>query len=94
MKGVASSCLCSILYILFTYGEDGFHDNIMYQTSTSMHHQKATMAEYYAYRLHDRANDFSTPLRCGRGTQTYEVDNYCCVEREWIDHFLNTQFST
>jgi hypothetical protein len=68
--------------ILFPYGEDGFHDNIMYQTSTSMCHQKATMAEYYAYRLHDRANDFNTPFRCGRGTHAYEVDAYCCVERE------------
>jgi hypothetical protein len=45
------------------------------------------MAEYYAYRLHDRANDFNTPLRYGRGTQSYEVDTYCCVERERIDHF-------
>jgi hypothetical protein len=79
-------------HILFPYGEDDFHDNIMYQTSTSMCCQKATMAEYYAYMLHDRANDFNTPLRCGRGTQAYEVDTYCCVEREWIDHFLTPSF--
>jgi hypothetical protein len=64
----------------------------MYQTSTSMHHQKAIMVEYYAYRLHDRANDFNTPLRCGRGTQAYEVDAYCCVERERIDHFRTPSF--
>jgi hypothetical protein len=49
--------------------------------------QKATMAEYYAYRLHDRANDFNTPLRFGRGKQAYEVHAYCCVERERIDHY-------
>jgi hypothetical protein len=73
--------------LLFPYGEDGFHDNIMYQTSTSMHHEKATMVEYYAYRLHDKTNDFNTPLRCGRATQAYEVDAYCYVERERIDHF-------
>jgi hypothetical protein len=68
--------------LLFPYEEDGLHDNIMYQTSTSTRRQKATMAEYYAYRLHNKANDFNTPLRCGRGTQAYEVDAYCCVERE------------
>jgi hypothetical protein len=71
--------------LLFPYGDDGFHDNIVYHqthASTSMRHQKATMAEYYAYRLHDRVGDFNTPLWCGRGTQAYLVDAYCCVERE------------
>jgi hypothetical protein len=55
--------------LLFPYGEDGFHDNIIYretQSSTSIRQQKATMAEYYAYRLHDRPGEFNTPLRCGR----------------------------
>jgi hypothetical protein len=78
--------------ILFSYGEDGFHDNILFQTSSTMRHQKATMAEYYVYRLHDRANDFNTPLRCGRGTQAYEVDAYFCVERERIDHYQTPTF--
>jgi hypothetical protein len=53
--------------ILFPYGEDGFNDNIMYrqtEASSSIRRQKATMVEYYAYRLHDRANDFNTPLKC------------------------------
>jgi hypothetical protein len=78
--------------ILFPYGEDGFHHNIVFQTSTTMRRQKATMVECYAYRLHDRANDFNTPLRCGRATQAYEVDAYCCVERERIDHYQTPSF--
>jgi hypothetical protein len=81
--------------LLFPYGEDGFHDNIVYHqthASTSMRRQKATMAEYYAYRLHDRVGDFNTPLRCGRGTQAYLVDAYCCVERERIDHYHTKSF--
>jgi hypothetical protein len=78
--------------ILFPNGEDGFHDNIMFETSTTMRRQKVTMVEYYAYRLHDRASDFNTPLRCGRGTQAYEVDAYCCVEREQIDHYRTPSF--
>jgi hypothetical protein len=68
--------------LLFPYGEDDFHDNIMYREthgSASMRRHKATMAEYYAYRLHDRPGEFNTPLRCGRETQAYQVDAYCCV---------------
>ncbi|WVZ90535.1 hypothetical protein U9M48_036828, partial [Paspalum notatum var. saurae] len=55
--------------ILFPYGEDGYHEKIMYhQTARSqyMKRQATTMAEYYACRLHDRPGDFNTPLRCGR----------------------------
>jgi hypothetical protein len=81
--------------LLFPYGEDDFHDNIMYremQGSTSIHRQKATMAEYYAYRLHDRPDDFNTPLRSGRGTQAYQVDAYCCVERESINRYQIKSF--
>ena len=51
--------------ILFPYGEDGFHDALFYNltsTSTSMRRQKTTMAEYFGYRLHDRPNDFNTPI--------------------------------
>jgi hypothetical protein len=80
---------------LFPYGEDGFPNNIMYhetQASTSICLQKATMAEYNAYILHDIAGDFNTPLRCGRGTETYQVDAYCCVEREMIDHYRTKCF--
>jgi hypothetical protein len=60
--------------LLFPYGEDDFHDNIMYREtheSASMRCQKATMVEYYTYRLHDRPTEFNTPLRCGQGTQAY-----------------------
>jgi hypothetical protein len=81
--------------LLFPCGEDGFHDNIMYretQGSASICRQKATMVEYYAYRLHDRPEHFNTPLRCarcGRGTQAYA---YCYVEREKIDHYRIKSF--
>jgi hypothetical protein len=87
--------MCMQYPLLFPYGKDGFHDNIMYretQASTSIRWQKATMAEYYAYRLHDRAGGFNNPLRCGRATQAYHVDAYCCVERERIDHYRTKSF--
>jgi hypothetical protein len=81
--------------LLFPYREDDFHDNIMYREThgfASMHRHKATMAEYYAYRLHDRPGEFNTPLRCGQGTQAYQVDTYYCVERERIDHYRTKGF--
>jgi hypothetical protein len=81
--------------LLFPYREDGFHDNIMYretQSSTSIRWQKVTTTEYYAYRLHDRAGEFNTPLRFGRATQAYQVEAYCCVERERIDHYRTKSF--
>jgi hypothetical protein len=87
--------------ILFPCGEDGFNDNIMHrrtEVSSSIRHQKsicrqkATMVEYYAYRLHDRVNDFNMPLKCGGGTQAYLVDAYCCVERERIELFQTPSF--
>jgi hypothetical protein len=81
--------------LLFPYAEDGFHDNIMYcetHGSASMRHQKATLVEYYAYKLHNRHGEFNTPLRCGRGTQAYQVDAYCCIERERIDHYQTKSF--
>jgi hypothetical protein len=81
--------------LLFPYGEDDFHDNIMYHEthgSASMCRQKATMVEYYAYKLHDRPGEFNTPLRCGWGTQAYQVDAYCCIERERIDHYRTKGF--
>jgi hypothetical protein len=93
MNITASSCLCSTPYC--------FHMGRMASTVTlhifkpihlSLCAKKATMAEYYAYRLHDRPGDFNTPLRCGRGTQAYLVDAYCCVERERIDHYQTSSF--
>jgi hypothetical protein len=81
--------------LLFPYGEDGFHESIMYQetkSSTSIRRQKVTMAKYYAYRLHDRPGEFNTPLRYGIGTHAYHVDAYCCVERERIDHYRTKSF--
>jgi hypothetical protein len=87
--------MCMQYPLLFPYGKDGFHDNIMYretQASTSIRWQKATMAEYYAYRLHDRAGGFNNPLRCGRATQDYHIDAYICVERERIDHYRTKSF--
>lgn len=81
--------------LLFPYGEDGFHEKLKYRRcprSQNVKRTNVTMAEYYSYRLHDRANDFNTPLRCKRLTQAYEVDSYCCVEDDRLRHCRKISF--
>jgi hypothetical protein len=81
--------------LLFPYGEDGFHEKLKYRRcprSQNVKRTNVTMAEYYSYRLHDRANDFNTPLRCKRLTQAYEVDSYCCVEDDRLRHYRKISF--
>uniref|UniRef100_A0A8R7R995 Helitron helicase-like domain-containing protein n=1 Tax=Triticum urartu TaxID=4572 RepID=A0A8R7R995_TRIUA len=80
--------------LLFPYGEDGYHDELMCLpvSNASNQRQKVTMLEYYAYRLHDRPNDFNTPLRCKRLTQAYFVDGYCSVETFRIAFYRKPSF--
>uniref|UniRef100_I1QHE4 Helitron helicase-like domain-containing protein n=1 Tax=Oryza glaberrima TaxID=4538 RepID=I1QHE4_ORYGL len=81
--------------ILFPYGEDGYHENITYRRcarSQAIKRKKATMVEYFAYRLHDRADDFNTPMRCKRGTQAYVIDAYCCMEESRLSHYRSKTF--
>lgn len=81
--------------ILFPYGEDGYHENITYRRcprSEGIKRNKATMLEYFAYRLHDRADDFNTPMRCKRGTQSYVIDAYCCMEESRLNHYRSKAF--
>lgn len=81
--------------LLFPYGEDGFHDELIYQPtgqSSSIRRQKVTILEYYAYRMHDRLGEFNTPLRCKRLTQAYQVDAYCCVEDKRVRHYRTDTF--
>ncbi|XBI09945.1 hypothetical protein VPH35_137376 [Triticum aestivum] len=80
--------------LLFPYGEDGYHDELMCLpvSNASNQRQKVTMLEYYAYRLRDRPNDFKTPLRCKRLTQAYFVDGYCSVETFRIAFYCKPSF--
>jgi hypothetical protein len=81
--------------ILFRYGEDGFHEKLEYRRcrwSTAIKRKTVTMLEYFTYRLHDRVNDFNTPL-CGKKlTQAYIADAYCCVEDGRLSHFRKLLF--
>lgn len=81
--------------ILFPYGEDCFHEKIFYrrcQRSESIKRKNATMLEYFTYRIHDRLDDFNTPMRCKRGTQSYIIDAYCCMEESRLNHYRTKSF--
>lgn len=81
--------------ILFPYGEDGYHENITYRRCARLQaikRKKSTMVEYFAYRLHDKADDFNTPMRCKRGTQAYVIDAYCCMEESRLSHYRSKTF--
>ncbi|XP_024319294.1 uncharacterized protein LOC100839430 [Brachypodium distachyon] len=81
--------------LLFPYREDGYHESLVYQQtpgSENLRRKKATMLEYYCYRFHDRTEDFNTPLKGKRLTQSYEVDAYCCVEGDRIGHYRKPSF--
>uniref|UniRef100_A0A0A9HGF8 Helitron helicase-like domain-containing protein n=1 Tax=Arundo donax TaxID=35708 RepID=A0A0A9HGF8_ARUDO len=81
--------------ILFPYGEDSYHENIRYQRcprSEAIKRKNFTILEYYAYRLHDREDDFNTPMCCKRGTQAYVVDAFCCMEESRLNHYRSKSF--
>ncbi|KAK3157352.1 hypothetical protein QOZ80_2AG0120010 [Eleusine coracana subsp. coracana] len=83
--------------ILFPYGEDGFHENIFYRQcrrSKSIKRKHVTMLECFAYRLHDRVDDFNTPKRCKRLTQSCIVEAYCCVEESRLSHYRKKSFQS
>lgn len=81
--------------ILFPYGEDGYHENITYRRcarSEAIKRNKVSMLKFFAYRLHDRADDFNTPMHCKRGTQSYVIDAYCCMEESRLNHYRSKSF--
>lgn len=57
--------------LLFPYGEDDFHEDLKYRQygrARAIKRDSVTILEYFVYRLHDRDDDFNTPLRCRRLT--------------------------
>lgn len=81
--------------ILFPYGEDGYHENIAYRRcprSAAIKRKYVTISEYFAYILHDRADDFNTPMRYKRGTHAYVIYGYCCMEESRLKQYRTESF--
>ncbi|CAN1120467.1 ATP-dependent DNA helicase PIF1 [Linum perenne] len=76
--------------ILFPYGEDGWHSNIM--LSNTNHPTKCvSQCDYYAYRIQPRLRESSNLLVAEKLFQQYVVNAYALVEAERLDWIKNNQ---
>ncbi|XP_076908312.1 uncharacterized protein LOC143565126 [Bidens hawaiensis] len=78
-------------YPLFhPFGEDGYQVNILHKnvsSSSTAARKKVTMREFFAYRIQDRPNTFSTMLNGRRLFQQILVDKYTMIEAQRL-HFI------
>ncbi|XP_076886945.1 uncharacterized protein LOC143536652 [Bidens hawaiensis] len=78
-------------YPLFhPFGEDGYQVNILHKnvsSSSTAARKKLTMHEFFAYRIQDRPNTFSTMLNGRRLYQQILVDKYTMIEAQRL-HFI------
>ncbi|GJZ68071.1 DNA helicase PIF1, ATP-dependent [Tanacetum coccineum] len=80
--------------LLFPYGEDGYHDKILYHRNIGVcktNKDYVTMKEYYAYVIQHRQNQRTTLLRGGRLFQHYLVDAYTAIEEQRLSWTRNNQ---
>ncbi|XP_076959264.1 uncharacterized protein LOC143635275 [Bidens hawaiensis] len=78
-------------YPLFhPFGEDCYQVNILHKNvscSSTATRKKVTMREYFAYRIQDKPNTFSTVLNGRRLFQQILVDEYTMIEAQRL-HFI------
>ncbi|KAL6585637.1 hypothetical protein OROMI_002281 [Orobanche minor] len=80
--------------LLFPYGEDGFHEKILYHNNTGSRKTTCgfvTMKEYYSYMIQQRNNQGNTLIRGGRLFQQYLVDAYTAIEEQRLKWTRNNQ---
>nr|GEY38738.1 hypothetical protein CTI12_AA123990 [Tanacetum cinerariifolium] len=74
--------------LLFPFSEDGYHENIPYNTNKGTRKTKrgyVTMKEYDAYIIQQRQNQGTTLLRGGRLFQQYLVDAFTAIEEQRLN---------
>ncbi|CAN1823223.1 hypothetical protein LINPERHAP1_LOCUS30289 [Linum perenne] len=76
--------------ILFPYGEDGWHGNILLRNSSTRKH--LSQCDFYAYRIQTRSQNVSHILLCGKLFQQYVVNAYALVEAERLYWIRNNQW--
>ncbi|GJZ73835.1 uncharacterized protein Tco_0637981 [Tanacetum coccineum] len=79
--------------LLFPYAEDGYRTDIYHSHVTKDTPEdkktRVTMREWFAYRIQDRPNVFSTILNGRRLFQQFLVDGYTMVEAERMLYIKN-----
>ncbi|XP_031091013.1 uncharacterized protein LOC115996011 [Ipomoea triloba] len=80
--------------ILFPYGEDGYRDDIQFNTTITQaggSRQRITSREYFAYQIHERRSTLSTLLHAKRLFQQFLIDGYTMVESGRLLFIRNNQ---
>lgn len=80
--------------LLFPYGDDGYRVDILHRgisQSSSSKRINCTMREFFAYRIQDRENTFSSILHSRRLFQQFLVDAYTMIETERLYYIRNQQ---
>ncbi|XP_010431521.1 PREDICTED: uncharacterized protein LOC104715846 [Camelina sativa] len=79
--------------LLFPYGEDGYHPDIPYATTTekAIKRKCVTMLEFYAYQIQTRLLEGTTLVRSGRLLHQYAVDAYMAIEQERMGWYRRNQ---
>ncbi|XP_076948001.1 uncharacterized protein LOC143620123 [Bidens hawaiensis] len=79
--------------LIHIYGEDNYTVNILHRgvDEDSDAKRKTTMRQYFAYRIQDRDNEFSTALNGRRLFQQQLVDGYTMIESERLYYIRRAQ---
>ncbi|XVF67234.1 hypothetical protein PTKIN_Ptkin10aG0104100 [Pterospermum kingtungense] len=80
--------------ILFPYGEDGFHLDIKYQSTTRRRQTKrgcVTAREYYAFVIQQRLGQGLSLIKGGKLFHQYVVDAFTSVEGMCLDYVKRNQ---
>lgn len=72
--------------LLFPFGESGWYQGLKSLSSS----KSITLLQHTAYRIHPRAQEFSSILRGRRLFQTYLVDMFASIDQERL-RFIRTQ---
>lgn len=77
--------------LLFPYGENGWHPDLLLQASNERTRKRITLTRYTAFRLHNRQGEFSCLLRGGRLFQRYLVDMWATADQQNLTYLRNNQ---
>ncbi|CAK8544854.1 unnamed protein product [Lathyrus sativus] len=80
--------------LIFTYGEDGYRENILHrykheQTVTKQNHQ--TTKDWLCFRLQEHIVEPTNLLHARRLFQQFSVDNYSMIETECLNWLRRKQ---
>jgi hypothetical protein len=80
--------------LLFPYGDDGYRVDIPHRDVVDLSNSKrphCTMREFFAYRIQDRADEYSLLLNARRLFQQFLVDAYTMIESERLFYIRRQQ---